>query len=74
MALNSGGGSCNPATVKVVIVFLGLSLLGYLVGPPLYWHLLEGLAAVHRTSSAVSCPPCNCDCDSRPQLSFPQGG
>lgn len=72
MAL-SRAGSCNPAVVKIGIVFLGLSLLGYLVGPPLYWHLLEGLAAVRRSSSAPSCPPCNCDCDSRPDISFPQG-
>ncbi|KAJ9551885.1 hypothetical protein OSB04_015930 [Centaurea solstitialis] len=74
MALNRAG-SCNPAAVKVGIVFLGLSLVGYLLGPPLYWHLLEGLAAVRRSSSAVSCPACNCDCnsDSKPVLSIPQG-
>ncbi|GKG25443.1 hypothetical protein Tco_0398589, partial [Tanacetum coccineum] len=40
--------------------------------PPLYWHLLE---AFHRSSVAVSsCPVCNCDCDSQPLLSIPQGG
>ncbi|KVI02037.1 Protein of unknown function DUF1068 [Cynara cardunculus var. scolymus] len=74
MAVNRAG-SCNPAVVKIGIVFLGLSLVGYLLGPPLYWHLLEGLAAVRRSSSAASCPPCNCDCDSdsRPVLSIPQG-
>ncbi|CAH1444783.1 unnamed protein product [Lactuca virosa] len=72
MAPNRSG-SCNPAMMRIGIVFLGLSLVGYLVGPPLYWHILEGLAAVRRSSSAASCPPCNCDCDSRPTLSFPQG-
>ncbi|KAI3755602.1 hypothetical protein L1987_55406 [Smallanthus sonchifolius] len=66
-------GSCNSTVAKVGIVFLGLSLVGYLLGPPLYWHLLEGLAAVRRSSSAASCPPCNCNCDSRPHISFPQG-
>ncbi|XP_076934605.1 uncharacterized protein LOC143600954 [Bidens hawaiensis] len=72
MALNNRGGSCNPAIVKIGIIFLGVCLVGYLVGPPLYWHVLEGLAAVRRSSSAVSCPPCNCDCDSQPLLSIPQ--
>ncbi|KAK9056772.1 hypothetical protein SSX86_024135 [Deinandra increscens subsp. villosa] len=71
MALNRGG-SCNPAVVKIGIIFLGVCLVGYLVGPPLYWHVLEGFAAVRRSSSAVSCPPCNCDCDSHPLLSIPQ--
>nr|XP_043629626.1 uncharacterized protein LOC122600917 [Erigeron canadensis] len=73
MALNNSNGSCNPSMVKIIIAFLGISLIGYLVGPPLYWHLLEGLAAVRRTSSAVSCPPCNCHCDSSPALSFTPG-
>ncbi|KAJ9560944.1 hypothetical protein OSB04_006104 [Centaurea solstitialis] len=72
MALNRGG-SCNPAAVKVGITFLGLCLVGYLLGPPLYWHFLEGLAAVRHSSAAGSCPPCNCDCDSQPLLSIPQG-
>lgn len=72
MALNRAG-SCNPAVVKIGITFLGLCLVGYLLGPPLYWHVLEGLAAVRRSSSAASCPPCNCDCDSQPLLSIPQG-
>ncbi|KVH88964.1 Protein of unknown function DUF1068 [Cynara cardunculus var. scolymus] len=71
MALNRGG-SCNPAVVKVGITLLGVCLVGYLLGPPLYWHFLEGLAAVRRSSSAASCPPCNCDCDSQPLLSIPQ--
>ncbi|KAD4179077.1 hypothetical protein E3N88_27668 [Mikania micrantha] len=71
MSLNRSG-SCNPATAKVGIAFLGLSLVGYLLGPPLYWHLLEAFAAVGRTSFAASCPPCNCNCDSRPDISFPQ--
>ncbi|KAL8209090.1 hypothetical protein R6Q57_008502 [Mikania cordata] len=67
MALDRGG-SCNPSVVKIGIAFLGLCLVGYLVGPPLYWHVLEGFAAVRRSS----CPTCNCDCDSQPLLSIPQ--
>ncbi|KAK1423958.1 hypothetical protein QVD17_19269 [Tagetes erecta] len=67
MALDRGG----SAFVKIVITVLGLCLLGYLVGPPLYWHLLEGLATAS-SSSTISCPTCNCDCDSQPLLSIPQ--
>ncbi|XP_010556992.1 PREDICTED: uncharacterized protein LOC104826142 isoform X2 [Tarenaya hassleriana] len=47
----------------------------YILGPPLYWHLTEALAAVSRRSSVVSvssCPPCVCDCSSQP-LTIPQG-
>ncbi|KAF5814213.1 hypothetical protein HanRHA438_Chr03g0119341 [Helianthus annuus] len=73
MALNNRSGSCNWTVAKIGIVFLGLSLVGYLLGPPLYWHLLEGFAAVRRSSSAASCPPCNCNCDPRPDISFPHG-
>ncbi|KAJ0680703.1 hypothetical protein HanPI659440_Chr16g0627301 [Helianthus annuus] len=72
MSLNRGR-SCNPTVVKVGIILLGVCLVGYLVGPPLYWHVLEGLAAVRRSSAAVSCHTCNCDCDSQPLLSIPQG-
>ncbi|PWA35602.1 hypothetical protein CTI12_AA608030 [Artemisia annua] len=74
MAINRVGSgasaSCNPAIVKMLITFIGISMVGYLIGPPLYWHLLE---ALHRSSvAAVSCPVCNCDCDSQPLLSIPQ--
>ncbi|GKB66500.1 microtubule-associated tumor suppressor 1 A like protein [Tanacetum coccineum] len=72
MAINSRSGSCNPAVVKMIIIFMGVSLLGYVVGPPLYWHLLEALAKPS-PAALSSCPVCNCDCDSRPALSIPQG-
>lgn len=48
---------------------IALCIAGYIVGPPLYWHFKEGLAAVSHSSS--SCPPCNCDCSSQPLLSIP---
>ncbi|XP_077227978.1 uncharacterized protein LOC143860990 [Tasmannia lanceolata] len=63
--------SCNPALLKRVVGMLALCLAGYIVGPPLYWHLAEGLAAVGRASSA--CPPCVCDCASQSLLSIPSG-
>ncbi|CAA3029522.1 uncharacterized protein LOC111402083 [Olea europaea subsp. europaea] len=59
--------------LKAVVGLIALCLAGYIVGPPLYWHLLEGLAAVSRSSSASTCPACICDCDSQPHLTIPQG-
>ncbi|XP_050206748.1 uncharacterized protein LOC126656272 [Mercurialis annua] len=60
--------------VKVGLVLLGLSLAGYLMGPPLYWHFKEGLAAaVSHSASSYSCSPCVCDCSSQPLLTIPQG-
>ncbi|WJZ95828.1 hypothetical protein VitviT2T_014567 [Vitis vinifera] len=50
---------------------LGLCLAAYIVAPPLYWHITEGVAAVSRDS--FSCPPCLCDCSSHPLLSIPEG-
>ncbi|KAF5950092.1 hypothetical protein HYC85_012085 [Camellia sinensis] len=72
MAMN-GPGSCSPAVLKAGLVVMALCLAGYIVGPPLYWHFMEGLAAVSRSSSASSCPPCLCDCPSQPVLTIPQG-
>ncbi|XP_077252510.1 uncharacterized protein LOC143891896 [Tasmannia lanceolata] len=62
--------SCNPRILKGVVILLALCLGGYIVGPPLYWHLAEGLASA---SSSSSCPPCLCDCASQPLLSIPSG-
>lgn len=48
---------------------MGLCIVGYIVGPPLYWHVSEGLAAAVRSS----CPPCLCDCSFRPLVSLSDG-
>ncbi|GFY97557.1 transmembrane protein, putative [Actinidia rufa] len=72
MALNQPG-SCSPGVLKAALVLLGLCLAGYILGPPLYWHFMEGVAAVSRSSSSASCPPCVCDCSSQPLLNIPQG-
>ncbi|KAK8650863.1 hypothetical protein V6N13_140485 [Hibiscus sabdariffa] len=61
----------QAAAVKVGLGVLGLCLFGYIVGPPLYWHLMEGLVAVSRSSN--TCPPCLCDCSSQPLLTIPEG-
>ncbi|XP_021889093.1 uncharacterized protein LOC110808062 isoform X1 [Carica papaya] len=52
--------------VKGVTAMMGLCIVGYIVGPPLYWHVSEGLAAAVRSS----CPPCLCDCSFRPLVSL----
>lgn len=61
----------QTVALKVGLGLLGLCIFGYLVGPPLYWHFMEGLAAVSRTSN--TCPPCLCDCSSQPLLTIPEG-
>uniref|UniRef100_A0A5B7BZZ0 Plant/T7A14-6 protein n=2 Tax=Davidia involucrata TaxID=16924 RepID=A0A5B7BZZ0_DAVIN len=72
MALNQPG-SCSPGLLKAAVGLIALCLAGYILGPPLYWHFMEGLAALSRSSSSASCPPCLCDCSSQPLLTIPQG-
>ncbi|KAL0001656.1 hypothetical protein SO802_015437 [Lithocarpus litseifolius] len=67
-------GMNNPLVLKVGLGVVGLCIAGYILGPPLYWHFMEGLAAVsHSSSASYSCPPCQCDCSSQPLLSIPEG-
>lgn len=75
MALNQTGRSspCSPRVLKSVLALMAISLAAYILGPPLYWHLMEGLAAVSRSSSVTTCPPCNCDCNSEPFFVIPTG-
>ncbi|KAK5784327.1 hypothetical protein PVK06_038850 [Gossypium arboreum] len=61
----------QTAALKVGLCLLGLCLFGYIVGPPLYWHFMEGLVAVSHTSN--TCPSCLCDCSSQPLLTIPEG-
>ncbi|KAK7375199.1 hypothetical protein VNO78_35892 [Psophocarpus tetragonolobus] len=46
---------------------VALCIAGYILGPPLYWHLLELLV------NPSSCAPCLCHCSSQPIISIPQG-
>uniref|UniRef100_A0A7N0TVL0 Uncharacterized protein n=1 Tax=Kalanchoe fedtschenkoi TaxID=63787 RepID=A0A7N0TVL0_KALFE len=71
MAMNQSEG-CNPVLVRLTLAVMAMCIAGYILGPPLYWHLKEGVAAVSRSSSLV-CPPCVCDCSSQPVLSIPEG-
>ncbi|KAL1209579.1 hypothetical protein V5N11_004261 [Cardamine amara subsp. amara] len=66
----------HTAALKIGLALLGLSMVGYILGPPLYWHFTEALAAVSHSSavSASSCPKCySCDCSSLPLLTIPNG-
>ncbi|KAG6787254.1 hypothetical protein NC651_007108 [Populus alba x Populus x berolinensis] len=61
----------QAAAVKVGLGLMAVCIAGYILGPPLYWHLKEGFVAVARSSPI--CSPCDCDCSSQPLLSIPQG-
>ncbi|KAF8409597.1 hypothetical protein HHK36_005675 [Tetracentron sinense] len=63
---------CRPAVLKAAMAVMAVCLAGYLMGPPLYWHFTEALAALS-SSSSPACPPCICDCASHPFLSMPHG-
>ncbi|KAF3443441.1 hypothetical protein FNV43_RR13123 [Rhamnella rubrinervis] len=68
---HNSAGLCSPAVVKAGLAVIAMCIAGYILGPPLYWHFMEGLAAVSHSSS--SCPSCVCDCSSQPVLSIPLG-
>ncbi|KAL9322596.1 hypothetical protein ACSQ67_010649 [Phaseolus vulgaris] len=64
------GLNCGGVVVRFGLWVVALSIAGYIVGPPLYWHLIELL---NHSSSSSSCAPCVCDCSSQPIISIPQG-
>ncbi|EOA38587.1 hypothetical protein CARUB_v10010412mg [Capsella rubella] len=62
----------HAAALKIGLALLGLSMAGYILGPPLYWHLTEALAAVSQSSAASSCPSCPCNCPPYPAITIPK--
>uniref|UniRef100_A0A6N2ND93 DUF1068 domain-containing protein n=1 Tax=Salix viminalis TaxID=40686 RepID=A0A6N2ND93_SALVM len=64
---NRLGGPEKKTALKMVVVIMGFCLVGYIVGPPLYWRVSELLTANIR-SSTHRCPPCSCDCSSQQLL------
>ncbi|CAJ2654811.1 unnamed protein product [Trifolium pratense] len=59
--------------LRASLIIVAVSIAGYILGPPLYWHFKEALAAVkHSSSSSSTCAPCHCDCSSQPTFSIPQ--
>ncbi|KAK3039659.1 hypothetical protein RJ639_027000 [Escallonia herrerae] len=69
LQMNKQRETCILGMMKVAMGLMGVCLAGYIVGPPLYWHLAEALPSVGRPS----CPPCLCDCSSQSLLSIPEG-
>ncbi|XP_054810854.1 uncharacterized protein LOC129312329 isoform X2 [Prosopis cineraria] len=69
MAMNQSRVSCSLVLLKVGLGVMALCIAGYILAPPLYWHFMEGVAALKHSST---CAPCICDCSSEPILSIPQ--
>lgn len=68
----------SPGVLKLTLGLIALCIAGYIVGPPLCWHFMEGLAAVTHSSSfsssnSDSCPPCPCNCNAPPLITIPDG-
>lgn len=62
-------GTCNPKILKFTTGLIGMCLAGYILGPPLFWHLSESVASIGH----YSCPPCHCHCNDQPLISLHQG-
>jgi hypothetical protein len=60
----------HTAAMKVGLGLLALCMAGYIVGPPLYFHIRDGLASAFSHSCAICS---TCDCNSQPILNIPQG-
>ncbi|KAB2633217.1 hypothetical protein D8674_029464 [Pyrus ussuriensis x Pyrus communis] len=60
----------RPTILKAGLVIAGMCIGSYIVRPPLYWHIMEGLVAVSHfsSSSSFACPSCTGDCFSHPLL------
>ncbi|KAM1093630.1 hypothetical protein ACFX13_008858 [Malus domestica] len=56
----------SPLILKAVMVIAGMCIGKYIVGPPLYWHFMEGLVVVSHfsSSSSFACPLYIGDCSS----------
>ncbi|KAI5673005.1 hypothetical protein M9H77_13369 [Catharanthus roseus] len=61
-------GTCNPKILKFTTGLIGMCLAGYILGPPLFWHLSESVASIGH----YSCPPCHCHCNDQPLISLHQ--
>ncbi|KAF3784112.1 hypothetical protein EJ110_NYTH15559 [Nymphaea thermarum] len=62
----SSSRSSNQGVVRVTLILVGICLVSYVVGPPLYWRLVESFRPV-----SGSCPPCECDCSTEAIFSLP---
>lgn len=61
-------GVCSPKVFRLVLFLMSVVLVGYIVSPPLVWHIIGNVGG------KASCPPCICDCSSSDiSLSLPLG-
>ncbi|XP_062144290.1 uncharacterized protein LOC133851749 isoform X2 [Alnus glutinosa] len=67
MAYPPDHGIATNGALRLVLFLVGVSLVGYTVGPPLYWRLKGN------STGQASCPSCVCDCSSEDLLSEPLG-
>ncbi|GAB2212587.1 hypothetical protein Droror1_Dr00020563 [Drosera rotundifolia] len=70
--VNNNGKYCSRQKVaQMATGILGICVIGYIAGLPLYWHSAEVVAALGH-STVSSCSPCGCDCLAQPLLSIPE--
>jgi hypothetical protein len=67
MAYPPDHGIYTNAGFRLVLVLVGVSLLGYTVGPPLYSR------SKGNSTAQDSCPSCVCDCSPEDLFSVPLG-
>ena len=72
-SLREMGMNCGGVVVRFGLWVVAMCIAGYIVAPPLYWHLIELLNHSSVSSSSSSCAPCVCDCSSQPIITIPQG-
>lgn len=68
--MHGSGPVCGPPVVRTCVLVFALALIGYILGPPLYWHFVEGVATARHTRY---CPPCICDCPTQNASVLPPG-
>ncbi|KAJ4842764.1 hypothetical protein Tsubulata_013387 [Turnera subulata] len=56
--------------LMIVMLIMGIFLVGYIIGPPLYWHLSD---FVRPDLHSSPCPSCFCDCSSSTLLAVFDG-
>eukprot|EP00250_Pteridium_aquilinum_P005434 c15525_g1_i2 orf=185-727(+) len=62
----------GPYSARVFVILLLFALTGYILGRPLYWHLVAGVTAL-QDASGRDCPPCTCNCPSEDPSLLPPG-
>jgi hypothetical protein len=59
MAYPPDHGIATNGALRLVLFLVGVSLVGYTVGPPLYWRFKGN------STGQASCPSCVCECSNK---------